>query len=336
MSGSDWGEKSGPWIVAGALAFLAFVLIGLGVLNSNIYEAVYHDYATQKAHVDAEDKFRGEMCREFSTVEDIRGCFDKAIKATRETQRSEEDLYAQKQMAQWAFWLLLLTGFVGIVSIAITSVGTYFLIKTVGVGIKANSLARETMIAQTRPWLQIKQVKIKKMEITNNRIFLDVDVEVKNVGHSPALGVSIHGNLVIFGGGSFEVPDTGRKPTPKDGVHGRVTVFKDWTPEVRANLLVQAIKDKHSSDVDFAEKNVPEHVPFAKSLEAVLPFILLTLTVQYEFIGSDKIHTTHTYYMVWNSKPGDESGSGIPIPFEIGVVDLSSISLINQQRVVAD
>lgn len=114
------------------------------LLWSQTYEAVYHDYATSKAQADAGEIFE-QVCTDpnLATISDALDCAKEAIKSARETQRAEEDLYAQKQMASAAWWLLLITAFIGVVSIGITGIGTYFLLRTIRISAKANEVSRE-------------------------------------------------------------------------------------------------------------------------------------------------------------------------------------------------
>jgi hypothetical protein len=200
MSNLYWNKDLGPWIAAGAIVFLAFDLGVLGIGISQVYESVQHEQNTTKAHKNAKDIFDRE-CTKFTSVQDLRDCAEKTVKTSRETDRSEEDLYAQKQMAQWAYWLLLFTSFIGIVSIAITGVGTYLLLRTVMLSGQANTINRDIGIAQVRAYLTCTG---GKYVISGSGV--TCYYSIKNTGQSPAMKVSIEGTLTFLGGNFGAIP----------------------------------------------------------------------------------------------------------------------------------
>ena len=187
--------KSAPWVVVASILF-AFVALGIvGVTVSYVYEAVYHQYATSKARNAAEQEFQ-EKCTSLATAEEIRACFGNAVNSARETQRAEEDLYAQKQMAQWAFWILLVTGFIGVVTIAITIVGIYFVVQTLVATQKANAIMRE----EQRPWLKVSVEATRFVVIGEGRVCIHTGWTIENVGKTPALNVQRKLAHIMFEG----------------------------------------------------------------------------------------------------------------------------------------
>ena len=66
----DWGEKPAPWVVAGGILVLAFLLFIIGLLASDTYDTVYHDYATSKAQADAQNVFDRE-CAKKTAISDV-------------------------------------------------------------------------------------------------------------------------------------------------------------------------------------------------------------------------------------------------------------------------
>lgn len=184
-------EKPEPWILLAGLVVLGFLLLFIGLLWSQTYESVYHDYAASKANPDAGYIFE-KICTKtnLSTVDDALRCAKEAVESARETQRAEEDVYAQKQMAKWAWWLLIFTSFIGVVSVAITGFGTYFLLRTVRFAGEANKVAMRIGQAQVRAYLTCKQAEYS---VGRGAVFCYPVIE--NKGQSPARNISISGKI---------------------------------------------------------------------------------------------------------------------------------------------
>lgn len=189
MFGGFRDEKSGPWIVVGGLLGLALLLLFIGLLWSQTYEAVYHDYAASKAQADAQDIF-DRVCAKLTTIEDVLNCTKEAVKSARETQRSEEDVYAQKQMAQWAWWLLIFTTLIGVVSVGITGGGTYLLLRTVRLSGEANAVAREIGQAEVRAYLTCSEGSLFAEQGK-----LRLQLVLSNKGKSPAKNIRVGGQI---------------------------------------------------------------------------------------------------------------------------------------------
>lgn len=198
-------EKSGPWIVLGGILLAALFVGIVGITYSHVYEAVYHDHATGKAQADASEKFKKE-CSEVVTIKEALACFGNTIESAREPQRSEEDLYAQKKMAQWAFWLLFFTVLIGIVSVGITVVGINYVRRTllemelqrgvsqgaVDAAIDSNKVAREVGQAQVRAYLTCIG---GTWNIDHYMVYCHATL--KNTGQSPAKRIRIKALLAV-------------------------------------------------------------------------------------------------------------------------------------------
>lgn len=118
-----------------AFALLIFILGGIftylatSPFEAKRNEATYHGYATSKAHANA-DKIYRNQCRKLKSVDHVIECIDEYVKTQGDTQRAQENLYAQKQMAQTAWWMLLTAGFVGVLTILAIIMGVYWVKKT--------------------------------------------------------------------------------------------------------------------------------------------------------------------------------------------------------------
>jgi hypothetical protein len=122
-------ERLAPWIVLiGVLVPAALLFVVFIVTRSN-REQIYHEYATSKAYADAQAKFEQE-CSRVPILEEVRQCFEHIIESAREPQCSEEDLRAKKEMAQWAFWMFIVSFFVGVMSIGVAIAGVYWVKQT--------------------------------------------------------------------------------------------------------------------------------------------------------------------------------------------------------------
>lgn len=139
------GEQGGVWALGVALFVLAVALIALWATYSGVYEAVYHDYAAAKEQAERQRQF-AEKCGDATTVDSLRRCIEEQIKADRPTQRAEEDLYAQKQMAQWAFWMLVVAGAVGVITITVTAIGVWYVAKTLEATRRGANYAKEMAV----------------------------------------------------------------------------------------------------------------------------------------------------------------------------------------------
>lgn len=186
-------------ILGVAIGILSICLFFLWAQISSMREEVYHEYATSKAYADAQESVRNK-CIAFPTVEEIKSCFDDAVDSSREPQRSEEDLYTQKQMAVWAKWMFYATLFIGVMSIFIASAGVYLVQRTLRLqshatrhsaratmaAIKANQLAHDAYIAERRPWLTVKIDMRTDLMISEAAVIGEVKVEIQNIGKTIA------------------------------------------------------------------------------------------------------------------------------------------------------
>lgn len=124
MSERD-GDRHGSAIaIAVTTCFLIVALIGWYEGFKKGQES--HQSHSATAYENQTDNEIGEQCSLQPTVSSQKECMSKAVRATREQQRAEEDLDAQQQMAEWARWMLIFT----VIMAAITAVGVFFVWKT--------------------------------------------------------------------------------------------------------------------------------------------------------------------------------------------------------------
>lgn len=128
---------------------------------------------------------RIDKCYRSSEPAGVQKCIEESIKADRENQRGEQDLEAQRNMADWAFWFLVFT----IIQIPFATAGLVALIVTIRQGLEANKIALEA----ERAWLDF--------DIEMDGILVDyggdgydfrIIISVRNIGSNPATDVREH------------------------------------------------------------------------------------------------------------------------------------------------
>lgn len=191
--------KAGAYIVGISIAALTIFLIIVRATYSGLYERVYHEYATSKHEATRKDEYE-KRCSGITAIEELRRCFDDHIKSGWETQRSQEDLYAQKQMAEWTFWTLLVTGFVGVPSVVATIWGVWLVVLNLREARKVTYAARRSNIL-TRKALEDAQIASERelrayigissyrIENATNGETPSFHVEFTNFGNTPAFDV---------------------------------------------------------------------------------------------------------------------------------------------------
>ena len=129
MSDGNGSKDLGPWIVAGAILSIAVLCFWIAFSISQIGYSVSQEQATSRAYSEAKKEFE-DKCTIKTTIEEVISCFNDAIESGREPGRSEEDVNAQKQMADAAWAMLQATLFIGLLGIGLTFLGIRYIRKT--------------------------------------------------------------------------------------------------------------------------------------------------------------------------------------------------------------
>jgi len=199
------GYGLAPWIVPCAALVLASLFFVIIIESRSYRERVYHEYATAEADADAQGKFAIE-CSKLATVEEVRQCFEDVIESSREPQRAEEDLYAQKQMAQWAYWLFVVSSLIGVMSVGVAIGGVYWVHRTWQLqrrateestkatlaAVEANKFQRRAFVAEQRAWIPIRQQDIsiyRPLRWQGDSANLTIQIVIRNTGQYPAQAV---------------------------------------------------------------------------------------------------------------------------------------------------
>lgn len=208
----DTPELIGLGAILSLFSLVLGFYIWITMQNLSVYDQVYHDYAAAKASTDAQQIFRDE-CASLSVVEEVISCFENSAKSAREVQRSEEDLYAQKEMAEWAKWMLFTTTFVGFMSIVISIAGTLLVTKTLrlqsdatkqaaratNAAIKANEIAEDNYLADQRPWVLVEADIVGNVGIDAQIVIMPMRVGVRNLGKTPAINARFQVQPIHYG-----------------------------------------------------------------------------------------------------------------------------------------
>jgi ABC-type multidrug transport system fused ATPase/permease subunit len=167
MLGRAGSDRLAPWVVVSAIAITVLVLGTVVFAVRSDRERVYQEYATAKAYDEARGKFN-EECSDIASIKDLWQCFERIIETAREPQRSEEDLRAQKEMAQWSYWMVIISAFVGVPSIGIAWAALYWIVQTWALqrraaeaAIKAVKITEETAKRQLRAYVGTSRVYIR-------------------------------------------------------------------------------------------------------------------------------------------------------------------------------
>lgn len=207
MLKSYWNEYRKLLSLTALALFCAILLFYGGVAigsMSGYYSAQAEGYSSQYPR---DTEKRVEDCKTKTDVTDLRRCIAEVVKDSHESQRSEYDLQAQKEMSQWAWWLLV----VSIGQIPIGIIGLFFLLKSISQAQEANGIASEIGQAQVRAYLTIENCKVVIMREGPPLMTFSI----ANKGQSPSSGGNVDfipelhhvTNLEQFEKGRFTVID---------------------------------------------------------------------------------------------------------------------------------
>jgi len=199
MSGSNWGPITTSVNAVFAVVFIC--LFALAVWNMS---ASYTRNSIDAGRNTAEDSKNTKQKIESTCIATDRTAFSECVyeivKTTNDAQRAEEDLSAQKDMAEWAFWMLTVSG----LGIALTVVGIYFvrenlremqLQRAIGhsaveAAKESNTVARKIGEAQVRAYVVCEEANCKTTKNT-----IELWIKLKNYGQTPAKNIQIESYL---------------------------------------------------------------------------------------------------------------------------------------------
>ena len=171
-----------PWIVT-ATGLCLVAATAFTISYSKGYQAANKDrQADYKAYGVAEETYR--KCAARSPVEEALRCYAEAEKASREDHRAEQDLNAQRQMADWAEWMFYATAIIGAFTVGVAGVGVYWVRETLVASARFNEM-------QLRAYLIVKEISAEYVYAggSGNRRAVRVKLTVENGGATPAVDI---------------------------------------------------------------------------------------------------------------------------------------------------
>jgi hypothetical protein len=184
-------------IFAVGLASLGFAVLVLFAgyfigRSGGFYDAEANGYAAQ--YHSATEQRINDCLRQRRPPNTAARCVEEAANAGHEEQRAEQNLDAQRQMADWAWWLLVVT----VVQTPITLVGILLLLRNIQQADAANEISRQAMMAENRAWVEIVPTfTLGGVKFTDDgQMFLNTSFSVRNIGKTVALNVGWHIALI--------------------------------------------------------------------------------------------------------------------------------------------
>lgn len=199
-------------------------------------------------------------------------CIAKVVNTANENQRAQDDLEAQTKMALWAFWMLVATVFMAVV----TAVGVFFVFRTLESAVetaKAAHSANKIMQAEQRPWLEVKVWPRCDVSCFDKQSRIDFSYTIAHKGGRPALNVLVD-KSIGFGPDFLGLP---------------------W--DRQDDFIEGAISGKHnraSEIVLFPGDEVTRHTSVSTDSVADLRRSLITVCVTYD-AGGSKGYDCRTY-----------------------------------------
>jgi len=137
-----------------------------------------------------------EQCTALVNGADIAECVSQVVSASREHERGERDLGAQRDMAQWTWWLLVASW----LGLGITLAGVIYVALTLQATRDAVAAANRTADeakrigeAQVRAYLSCVSARFKI-----DRHCLYIFINLRNYGQSPSFGCEVNGELRVW------------------------------------------------------------------------------------------------------------------------------------------
>ena len=210
MSGSNRGRYFAAFLVGLITTGIAFGTLAYSFQLGNLSgynEAKAYGYAGKYPESTTKSI---DICFSNPELSHRQECIEQAIASGRESQRAEYDLNAQRDMAEWAFWLLIISsaqmpiGILGLVAL-------FFTLRQGKAGLEkardSNVIAKKVGEAQVTAYVraEVLEVRFPSASLAIPHVL----VKVSNLGNSPAYYV--HCNLIFqYYWGETNFPDQGR------------------------------------------------------------------------------------------------------------------------------
>lgn len=179
---------------------------------------------------------------------------------------------------------------------------------------KASDVAEKTLVASQRPWVSFDVEIAGPLMIEKNGFGLPLKITVKNVGHSPAVGVLPYPVIFVKERQPMDVLEVQKR---------RCSTVRH--PPTRPNRSFGYTL--FPGGVGITERNTPSNT--REELESVLPAIspMIVVCADYQFTFTTGSHQTMTMYSLIRFDPL-HPGQGFAINPREGLVPAASLRLI--------
>jgi hypothetical protein len=186
MFGSGRGDLSKTGLISGIViaVVIAAAFIGWGLSKSAEYQRQADDHTREYAAY-AYDKI-WKTCPS-PIIGDHYECSAQARHEQRAYERDEQDLVAQRQSALWAY----IMGAAAVIGMGLSVVGVLLVWTTFRETKRANEITERIAKLERRPWISLSMAVSDFANFSRDDFCLRVAITIKNVGQSPANGVSI-------------------------------------------------------------------------------------------------------------------------------------------------
>lgn len=324
MSGSHRNSFR-PIIDAVFVVTLVALVIGMiwDVASKNAYDQIQSKSYGEHYSSEADQRIERDCAKREGAA--LVECVKEVIETSHEQQRDENDLAAQRGMERWAFWMLVAT----LGSVAVTTIGVVYVAltlrearETTAAAFKgadaaeesvaearkatkfaqdSTDIARETMLASDRPWINIKAKMAADLIFTDTTVSAAIQCTFKNIGKSPAVQVSV-ARVKMFADVAVAAM------TADDDTRKEMQNYSFWSSYGRAMFPEDDFSDEWGVEMDASEfkariaeldKEVEE--PFNTNFPAVL------IGIRYLIPGDRQYRFT---YMTFEIKRGYDLNRG--------------------------
>ena len=186
MSDSNGSKDLRPFIhLVGGLISLTIFAMTVWTLSATYTNNHYDTKHNATQHYDAAIESIKRSCKglEFGA---FAACVSEKIKATSEYEQGEDDLAAQQDMADWAFWMMLFAG----ITIPLTGVGIILVYLNLAAVRKTNEIQMDVGKATVRAYVGVSKISatLVELEVKSGTInVMEIELLLSNGGQTPAM-----------------------------------------------------------------------------------------------------------------------------------------------------
>ena len=178
-------------VIVCVVCLLALTIVSLTVPYSKGYQTADRDHQSAYAELNSAEEYY-EKCVAEPTVQEALKCYQQAEDRDREQQTTEQDLDAQREMANWAEGMLWATVIVGCITVLVTGLGVYWVKETLRVTKDAVRSADAAVNVQerfgrlqTQGYLSLDKVNFVFNTLGDKITGVAVQIHVANFGNTP-------------------------------------------------------------------------------------------------------------------------------------------------------